>query len=118
MVCLYGSERGPCLAFKGVMQLQGGRSQSNTDIHETQSHPEIVADDAWAPADVSACFMSIFVAPHMLTFSPTIASDKSVEAGLQLHCGAHTKQSLTSALLHFISVVCFCSVLVLPCSYC
>lgn len=51
-----------------------------------------------------ACFTGSFVALHMLTFSLTIAFDKSVEAGFQLHCGTHTKQSLTSALLHFISV--------------
>lgn len=56
-----------------------------------------------------ACFMGIFVALHMLTFSLTIAFDKSVEAGFQLRCGTHTKQSLTSALLHFISVVCAAS---------
>lgn len=42
----------------------------------------------------------------MLTFSLTIAFDKSAGTGFQLHGGTHTKQSLTSALLHFIAVAC------------
>lgn len=42
----------------------------------------------------------------MLTFSLSIAFDKSAGTGFQLHGGMHTKQSLTSALLHFIAVAC------------
>lgn len=41
----------------------------------------------------------------MLTYSQTVAFDKSWGTGFQLHSGTHTKQSPTSALLHFISVV-------------
>lgn len=50
--------------------------------------------------------MAIFVALHILTFSLTIAFDKSAGTGFQLHGRTHTKQSLTSALLHFIAVAC------------
>lgn len=99
------------------MQFQGERSESNSVIRWGNCICKSLLMMLWHQLTRRhACFMGIFVALRMITFSLTIAFDKSVEAEFQLHCGTHTKQSLTSALLHFISVVCAASLQCSPIS--
>lgn len=96
------------------MQVQVERSESNSETR-TKLHLGVVAYDALTPADMWACMFHGLFALHMLTFSLSIASDKRGGC-FQLHCGMHTEQSLTSALLHFISVACAASLQCSPVS--